>query len=168
MSLTTYCEFDEVRSALGVNDIELKDQVLSLPVYEMGLIRELNRLSTSLNAAFSSIQLKAPASRTSGESTLHDAVRLFSVYAVAKQVGVSLANFAPKDVGDGKATVSRYAGEPFEKVLARIDEYYGALRTDLRAAYEAFSSSTSTVAAATTPNAFFVAAKRGYDPVTGA
>lgn len=168
MSLTAYCEFEEVRSALGVNDLELKDQVLDLPVYEMGLIREFNRLSTSLNAAFSSIHLKSPASRTSGESTLHDAVRLFSVYAVAKQVGVSLANFAPKDVGDGKATVSRYSGEPFEKVLARIDEYYAALRPELRSAYEVFSSTTSTASLATTPNVFFVAAKRGYDPVTGA
>lgn len=167
MSLTSYCEYAEVRSSLGVNDIELTDSILALPVYEMGLIRELNRLSTSLNAAFSTIHLLAPEVRTTAEATLHDAVRLFSVYAVAKQVGVSLANFAPKDVGDGKATVSRYAGEPFEKVLARVDEYYGALRTDLRSAYEAYSSTTSTATAATTPTRFFTAAKRVYDPVTG-
>lgn len=168
MSLTAYCDFSEVRSALGVNDIELSDGVLGLPVYEMGLIRELNRLSTSLNAAFLAIYEKVPASRTPDEAELHDSVRLFSVYAAAKQVGVSLANFAPKDVGDGKATISRYAGEPFEKVLARIDDYYSALRGELRTLYETFSSSSSTTTASTKPSTFFVASKRGYDPVTGA
>ena len=168
MSLTAYCDFSEVRSALGVNDIELSDGVLGLPVYEMGLIRELNRLSTSLNAAFLAIYEKVPASRTPDEAELHDSVRLFSVYAAAKQVGVSLANFAPKDVGDGKATISRYSGEPFEKVLARIDDYYSALRGELRTLYETFSSSASTTAASTKPSTFFVASKRGYDPVTGA
>ncbi len=34
MALTTYCELNEVRAALGVNDIELPDAVLNLPVYE--------------------------------------------------------------------------------------------------------------------------------------
>lgn len=167
MALTAYCEFGEVRSTLGVNDIELSDQVLALPVYEMGLIRELNRLSTSLNAAFLTIHGKLIGDRTTAEATLHDAVRLFSVYAAAKQVGVSLANFAPKDVGDGKATVSRYAGEPFEKVMARIDEYYGALRVDLQSAYAAFTSTVATNTS-TTPATFFMASKRSYDPVTGA
>jgi hypothetical protein len=168
MSLTTYCDFSEVRSALGVNEIELSDGVLGLPVYEMGLIRELNRLSTSLNAAFLAIHLLTPSARTSTEAELHDAVRLFSVYAAAKQVGVSLANFAPKDVGDGKATISRYAGEPFEKVLSGIEDYYSALRGELRSLYETFSSSSSIAVASTKPSKFFVAAKRGYDPVTGA
>lgn len=166
MSLTTYCNFDEARSALGVNDLELKDAVLALPVYEMGLVRELNKLSTSLNAAFLGIALTAPASRTTGEAALHDAVRLFSVYAAAKQVGVSLANFAPKDVGDGKATISRFAGEPFTKVLDRVDGYYQALRDELRVAYAAFASLTAPVAS-TTPVVFFVASKRVYDPIKG-
>lgn len=168
MSLTTYCDFSEVRSALGVNDIELSDGVLDLPVYEMGLIRELNRLSTSLNAAFLAISAKSPSVRTTDEAELHSSVRLFSVYAAAKQVGVSLANFAPKDVGDGKATISRYSGEPFEKVLARVDDYYSALRGELRALYEVFSSAASTTTASTQPGTFFISSKRGYDPVTGA
>lgn len=167
MALTTYCEFGEVRSTLGVNDIELNDQVLALPVYEMGLIRELNRLSTSLNAAFLTIHAKLLADRTTEEATLHDAVRLFSVYAAARQVGVSLANFAPKDVADGKASVSRYAGEPFEKVMERINEYYGALKDDVKSAYALYTSAATT-STLTTPANFFVAGKRSYDPVTGA
>ena len=143
MSLTTYCDFAEIRSTLGVNEKELKDTVLGLPVYEMGLVRELNKVSTSLNAAFSIVFVKAPAARTAAEAALHDAVRLFSVYAVAKQVSVSLANFAPKDVSDGKATVGRFAGTPFRDVQDRIEGMYTALKEDLKTAYQAFTGATS-------------------------
>lgn len=167
MSLTTYCEYNEVRSTLGVNSDELTDAVLGLPVYEMGLVRELNKLSTSLTAAFSAIYAKDTGSRTTTESELYDAVRLFSVYAVAKQVGVSLANFAPKDVGDGKASISRYSGEPFEKVMDRVESYYTSLRIDLRAAYETYAQTSLNVTASTTPTRFFAAVPRSYDPVTG-
>ena len=166
MSLTTYCDFAEVRSTLGVNDSELKDTVLGLPVYEMGLVRELNKVSTSLNAAFSALYAKTPGTRTQEESNLHDTVRLFSVYAVAKQVGVSLANFAPKDISDGKASVARFAGTPFEAVLDRIDSMYSSLKEELKAAYEAFTGASSK--ASTTPTLAFRKSQSSYDPVKGA
>jgi hypothetical protein len=166
MALTTYCEFAEVRSALGVNDLELKDSVLSLPVYEMGLIREINKVSTSLPAAFSSVLAKSPSTRTANESALYSAMHLFSVYAVARQVGVSLPTFAPKDVGDGKASVSRFSGEPFEKVLDRIDSMYLEMREGLRSAYEVYAGGSS-VAPNLTPATVFLASGRSYDPVTG-
>lgn len=168
MSLTTYCEFDEVRSALGVNDLELKDSVLALPVYEMGLVRELNKISTSLTAAFSSIVAKSLSARTANESALYDSVHLFSVYAVARQVGVSLPVFAPKDVGDGKATVSRFAGEPFRATLEGVDAYYQITREGVRQALEVYEGSTATASAGLTPASLFVASTRSYDPVTGA
>jgi hypothetical protein len=166
MSLTTYCDFAEVRSTLGVNDSELKDQVLGLPVYEMGLVRELNKVSTSLNAAFSALYAKTRSERTAEESNLHDAVRLFSVYAVAKQVGVSLANFAPKDISDGKASVGRFSGTPFETVLDRIDGMYSSLKEELRAAYEAFTGASSK--SSTTPFKVLGKSQNAYDPVKGA
>lgn len=168
MSLTTYCEFDEVRSALGVNDLELKDSVLSLPVYEMGLLREFNKISTSLSAAFSSVVSKDLGSRTDSEKALYDSVRLFSVYAVAKQVGVSLPSFAPKDIGDGKATVSRFSGDPLEKVLERVDQFAQALREGVRQALSDFEGAGTVESSALTPAAFCVGSPRAYDPVTGA
>lgn len=167
MSLTTYCDFDEVRSALGVNDLELKDAVLALPVYEMGLIREFNKISTSLTAAFSAVLSKSLSARTSAESALYDAVHLFAVYAAAKQVGVSLPTFAPKDVGDGKASVSRFAGEPFTKVLDGIDEYYQIMKENVRQAMEVYAGSSATTAPSLTPATVFMASSRSYDPVTG-
>jgi hypothetical protein len=167
MSLTTYCEFDEVRSALGVNNLELSDSVLSLPVYEMGLIREFNRISPSLTAAFSAVRAIASASRTATQNALYDAVHLFSVYAAARQVGVSLPNFAPKDVNDGKASLSRFAGEPFERVLTRIDNYYAETRESARQALEVYSGSASATTPSLAPVPAFLASTRAYDPVTG-
>lgn len=165
MSLTAYCSYDEVRSALGVNDTELKDSVLALPVYEMGLVRELNKLSTSLNAAFSTVRLKAPGSRSATEAALFDAVRLFSVYACAKQACVGLANFAPKDVGDGKASISRFAGVPYEVVMERVEGMYTSTRVELKAVYDTFLGAAQAVV---TAPVFAVGSQRGYDPVTGA
>lgn len=167
MSLTTYCEFDEVRSALGVNDLELKDSVLALPVYEMGLVRELNKVSTSLTAAFSAVSAKSVGSRTEAEGGLYDAVHVFSVYAVARQVGVSLSVFAPKDVGDGKATISRFSGEPFKVTMDGVNEYYQIAKDAVRQALEAYNGSNNTIAASLTPATLFKASGRSYDPVEG-
>jgi len=165
MSLTTYCSFDEVRSALGVNDLELKDSVLGLPVYEMGLVREFSKLSTSLNAAFSAAAALPPGDRTEQQNNLYDAGRLFSVYTVAKQVGVSLPTFAPKDVSDGKASTSRFAGDPFKATLAAIDEYLAGYKVDLKAAFEAYNGASTTTTA--TAMLGLVPSARSYDPVSG-
>jgi len=167
MALTNYCEFDEVRAALGVNDLELSDAVLSLPVYEIGLIRELTKISSSLPAAFSSINDKDEASRTSAEEDLLSATHLFCVYAVARQAGVPLPMMAPKDIGDGKATLSRFSGEPFTAVLSGIDAAYNAAKTDLRASLDAYGT-TITATKATVPITGFARAQRVTDPVTGA
>ena len=166
MSLTTYCEFNEVRSALGVNELELKDSVLGLPIYEMGLVRELNKVSTSLTAAFSVVAAKQASQRSEAETSLFDAVRLFSAYTVAKQAGVSLANFALKSVSDGKASMSRPSGEPFDKVMNHVETLCGVLRTELASVYAEFVGSSSTYDATQAP-AMFRASTRLTDVVTG-
>jgi len=164
MSLTTYCRYDEVRAALGVNATELADTVLALPVYEMGLVRELNRLSTSLNPAFSTIARKRDTDRTDQERALFAAVSLFAVYAVASQVGVSLPNFAPRSVSDGKASLTRFSGEPFERVLERVDAYKTDYRAALVEAFGAFQGGSTQVSRMPT---MAVASPRATDPVTG-
>jgi hypothetical protein len=166
MALTAYLQLAEVRAALGVNSVELSDTVLNLPVYEMGLIRELNKLSTSLPAAFSLIADKDPGVRTANEQALYDATKLFSVYAVAKQVGVSLATFAPKDVSDSKASLARFSGEAYKETMARVEQMYSATRDYLADAYDTYTGNDANVAN-TTPFTTFVASGRSTDPVTG-
>jgi hypothetical protein len=166
MALTTYCEYDEVRAALGVNDIELSDTVLSLPVYEIGLVRELNKVSTSLPVAFSTVSNIAEESRTDVQQALLDATHLFCTYAAAKQVGVSLGSIIPKDVGDGKASVSRFSDSPYKEVMRNIEIMFAAVRVSLSEALAAYSGAAAP-SASTTPFTIFKASNRGYDPVTG-
>lgn len=166
MSLTAYCSLEEVRAALGVTDIELSDAVLSLPVYEIGLVRELNKVSASLLAAFSTVSAIPDNVRTPEQDSLHDAVHLFSVYACARQVGFSLGVFAPKEVGDGKATMTRFSSDPYKDTLDRVDQAAQAARRDLIQVYADYSSASVTTSV-TTPVGVFRASGRSYDPITG-
>lgn len=164
MAMTPYCETAEVRAILGVNAIELPDAVLNLPIYSIGLMRELSKLSTSLPAAFLVIHAKTADARTALEQALFDATRLFSPYASARQVGVSLASMMPKDVGDGKATISRFADAPYKETMARVEAMFNAARSSLLATLAESEGADTPV-----PKTFlgFVVAGRSYDPVTG-
>ena len=164
MAMTPYCEAAEIRAILGVNAIELPDVVLNLPIYTIGLMRELSKLSPSLPASFSAINAKALADRTPLEQALFDATRLFSPYASARQVGVSLASMMPKDVGDGKATISRFADAPYKETMARIEAMFNAARGSLEAT---LAESEGTDAPAVKTFLGFVVSSRTYDPVTG-
>jgi len=166
MALTSYCENDEVRAALGVNETELSDVVLNLPVYEIGLVRELNKISVTLPAAFSLVSAVADETRTDVQQALMDAVHLFSVYCSARQVGVSLGIMAPKDVGDGKASLARFSDSPYRDTLARVEQMYLATKASVLDALNAFAG-TASGTASTVPFAVFSASKRSFDPVTG-
>jgi hypothetical protein len=166
MALTTYCDYDEVRAALGVGEIELPNTVLSLPVYEIGLVRELNRVSVSLPVAFSTCSNKAEESRSDNEQALVDAVRLFSVYTLAKQVGVSLGSIVPKDIGDGKATLSRFSDSPYKEVMKNVEAMYAAVRVSLVDSLALYSG-VGDKTASTVPSPVFGKSARGYDPISG-
>jgi hypothetical protein len=166
MALIAYCELGEIRAALGANEVELPDAVLSLPVYEIGLVRELNKISVSLPAAFSSVVNTPEEVWTESGQALVDATRLFCVYAAARQVGVSLGVMLPKDVGDGKATLSRFSDSPYKDVLDRIEKMYAATKMTLAETLATFVGGSSPVAS-TTPPVSFRASGRSYDPVTG-
>jgi hypothetical protein len=164
MAITQYCHPDEVRAALGVNLIELPDNVISLPIYEIGLVRELARVATILPAQYLAAAAKSPEDLTANEKALKDACRMFSAYTCARQVGAALGHIAPKDVGDGKATLGRFSGDPYKDVLTRVAELLAAAKADLLTAYAVFSGGTQVVAK---PLAVFAASSRSYDPVTG-
>ncbi len=166
MALTQYCELDEVRAALGVNDVELPDTVLNLPVYEIGLVRELAKVSTSLPAAFSSLLNIAEGARSAQQVELFNATRMFSVYTCAKQVGVSLASMTPKGVSDGKASMARFSDSPYKDVLERVEMVLASARAHLIEAYATLSGGASASTQMSLPLAFR-AGGRTYDPVTG-
>lgn len=164
MALTPYCSNDEVRAVLGITMSELKDDVLNLPVYAMGLRRELIRVSPSLPAAFSTVNSADP--RSDAQQALYEATRLFAVYATAKQAGASVALSAPKGMTDDKSGFDRFADAPYKDVLARIDSAYSAARQDLVDAYAAYAGATSSTGFYGMPSGMAVSS-RTYDPVTG-
>lgn len=166
MALTAYCELGEIRAALGVNDIELPDTVMNLPVYEIGLVRELNRVSVSLPVAFSTVMNIAEETRTAAGQALVDATRLFAVYATARQVGVSLGSMMPKDVGDGKANLARFSDSPYKDVMNRVESMYAAARASLLETLILFTG-VGTSTKSTVPFTVFGKSGRGSDPVTG-
>ena len=164
MALTPYCETEAVRATLGVNSIELSDSVLNLPIYSIGLQRELSKLSPSLPASFLQINALPEASRTALEQSLFLSTRMFSVYASARQVGASLGTTAASDIGDGKASVARFSGEPYKDVLERVDKWYYETKTSLLASIALYNGKL-----APNPRAVvaFVKSQRTYDPITG-
>lgn len=165
MALIPYCTSQEVRAALGVTVSEISDQVLDLPVYEMGLRRELNRLSTSLPAAFSSAA--AQTNPTEAQRSFTDAVKLFSVYAVARQVGASLALAAPKALNDDKAGFARDANSPYKDVLDRLEVLFQQARQDLLDAFATLNTGSTGTTVLALPAGLLVSG-RSSDPVTGA
>lgn len=165
MALTKYCAYDEVRAALGVNNSELQDAVIALPIYEIGLVRELGKVSASLPAAFLAAADTPAEGRPAATQSFIDAVHMFSAYSVAKQTGVSLATFAPKDVTDGKATISRFSGQPYEQTMVRVAEALADARSALVDAFAAFSGNGSS--SSLTPAVHFMASGRNVDRVTG-
>lgn len=165
MPLSTYVDYNEVRGALGVNATELKDTVLALPVYEMGLVRELRKVSPTLAASFSSVAAMAPASRTEAEAELFEAVRVFSVYAVAKQVGVSLPTMIPKDITDGKASLSRFSAEVIKSTLDAVNAALAQARANL---VSVLAEASGAPAPGVVVPQIFLAVTRSTDVVTGA
>lgn len=164
MALTQYCELDEVRAALGVNGTELTDAVLNLPIYQIGLVRELAKISASLPAAFLEVSALPDDSRTEVQAALFNAARMFSVYTCAKQVGASLGSLVPKDVSDGKASLSRFSDSPYRDTLNRVETILQGARADLVEAYAEYAGGNAPSAL---PPVVFRASGRSYDPVTG-
>lgn len=163
MALAPYCSPDEVRAVLGPTDVELSNSTLDLPVYSLGLLRELRRISLTLPAAY--LVANTAVAPTAQQQSLVDSVREFSVYCVARQVGASLGLTAAKDITDDKASLGRFSDGSFQDVLARVEELFQRTRAAL---VEVAAVALSDVGTSSFifPIAF-VPSRRGIDPVTG-
>ena len=157
----------DVRALLGVNDIEVADTTLGLPVFEMGLRHELRKVSADFDviAIFTAADAKAPAARTPEEASFHEATQYFSSLAAAAQVGISLALAAPKRLTDDKSGIERFSGTPFADVRSQLEERLISARGAVLSALSALASVS--LPATTLGFRYMTAVKRGYDPVTG-
>lgn len=163
MAITSYTSFDEVRAVLGVSSDELEDATLALPMYDYGLQAELNDISATLSADFAAVLAIATQSRTAVQSWFYQTTKLFATYSVARQLCSGLPLFGPKDISDGKATVSRFADSPYRTVVKAVNDEFNKARLRLEAALAQLNSSSS----ATVTRTYFLASPLATDPVTG-
>lgn len=167
--LSPFTTPDQVRAHLGLNDEELPDAVLNLPIYETGLRMDLRRLSSDADviALFTSAHAKVEASQalTTDEQNYYSAVQYFSSLAAAAQAGISLALRAPKRLTDDKSGIERFSGTPFADVRSQLEERLISARGAVLSALSALASVS--LPATTLGFRYMTAVKRGYDPVTG-
>lgn len=164
MSMIDYISFDDVRAALGVSSDEITDTTLSLDLYAFNLVSELEGISLTLMTDYATQKETTPDTWSAIQTRFHQAVRMFSAYAVAKQATVSLPMFAPKEQTDGKASLVRFAQDPYKATIAQVSQQYDVTKARLEAAYGAINSAGTPVAS-TRP--YFVVSTPTYDPVLG-
>jgi hypothetical protein len=140
MNLLDYTSFGEIRATLGVNDVELTNDTLSLEMYASNLMVELDDIGLSLRDTFTTVAAVDP--RSAAEERLYRTTRMFAMYAVAKHCGVALPMFGPKTVVDNKAEVSRFAQDPYKETLRNIGKEYEVYRQRATAALGVVLSSS--------------------------
>lgn len=161
--LTDYTTYNDIRSALGVSVDEIDDSTLLLEMHDNHLRFELDEVNANLASAYATVVAIASMSRTAAQAKLYRATRLFATSAVANSLAGSLPMFGPKDISDGKATVSRFADAPYKSVIKAVQGQYGINRDRVKQAYAELSSSSST----TTVRSYMSAARPVTDPVVG-
>lgn len=143
--LTSYTTYDDIRSALGVSSDELEDATLGLESWESHLLFELEDVNATLPAAYAGVVAIPTASRTAAQAKFYRATRLFATLAVANALTAALPMFGPKDISDGKATVSRFADSPYRATVTKIKEQYGIAHSRLKQALAEMSSTAAII-----------------------
>jgi hypothetical protein len=161
VDLTEYTSFAEVRAILGVSEDEVEDATLGLPVYATNLEAELRDVSLSLPTSYQAVRAKIV--RTPEEDWFFRITQQFAAHVVAKQCLTALPMAAPREMSDGKASMSRFADSPYRDTIRRVESDLETNRTRLKAALDAVNASATII----TRQVYF-ARSSSVDPVTGA
>lgn len=164
MTITVFTSYADIRAALGVGIAEIPDAVISLPLYENSLGVEMDKLSLTLEADF--VATTALAVKTAAQTRFLRSVQLFATYAVARQLTGALPLFSPKEIHDGKASMIRYAANPYAATVAAVKSSFEDAKTAALAAIAAIGSTGATTS--TGVRAYLSVVTPSYDPVTGA
>lgn len=110
MALTTYTTYDTIRALFGVTVRELKDEVLSLAIYETQFKLEMDAVDNNggqVLVQYTAIAGMASQDRSTDQQRFLDLVNLLAAYSVARQLLGSDDNAVPLMISDGKAQVQR-------------------------------------------------------------
>lgn len=158
--ITDYTSYDEIRSVLGVEDDELLDVTIEQPVYLTNLLEDMYEVSPEVENLFETISNTS--TPTPLESRFLRVLSSFATYSVARQFTSSLPMFAPRSIGDGKATMSRFA-DPYKETIKRIEDKFTLDQDKLQQIVDEMLSETREQ----TPHRVFFGVGIAYDPVTG-
>lgn len=161
--LTDLVKADEVRALLGVSLKELPDIKIDLPVYLRSIKIAVGRLDPQHRfwGAFESL----PGEGLSGDQQrFSDAFLAFVGWKAASLLAVSLPQFAPRSVTDGKAAFQRQPDAPMD-VITNIESQLAQAAGDLTEAGAVFLPAEPVVVTAT--SIFQRATFGATDPITG-
>lgn len=163
--LTDYLTTQEVREAIGIEDDELSDTSLALPMYEteLGIALSLVGTTGTLQQDYATIAAKDPTVRTATESALYSQTRLYAVYTTGLAVLPSLPLRAMKGESDEKADYTRFGGNVHDQVAERLSAAAARVLVALGKTYDSFNQ----VDATSTVRTYFTSASPSYDPITG-
>lgn len=158
--ITDYTTFDDVRAALGVDDKDLPDSVLSLDIYSAGLTQDLEDIDVDLPDTYLSVS--AVGAPTAAQTRFVTCCSMFAAYAVASRLTATMPLFAPQQESDGKAQAGRFDGAYKDVVNVVVGQCEEA-RTRLLNAYNSlFLTEKKTVA-----KSYFSIINPSSDPVAG-
>lgn len=120
LTLSQYTSPDEVRAVLGLSSDELADETVALDVYVYGLESAISDINVNLLAQYSQVHAIDFDLRTPEQQRLLQTVRMYATYKMADLHADALPMMAAKDIGDGKAYVSRFSGTPYKDLINTI------------------------------------------------
>lgn len=164
MAIVDFTSYADIRAALGVGIAEIEDAVISLPLHENNLGVELDKISLGLVPDFL-IARDLPV-KTAEQSRFLRAANLFATYAVARQLTGSLPLFSPKEIHDGRASLVRYAQNPYEATVRSVKEAFESYKGLVVAAYALINVASASADTGLRP--YLSVVSPSYDPVTGA
>jgi len=164
MALTDLTTTASIRAVLGVSEKEIKDVVLTNPVYVTRLNEEIYSLHSGLMAAYVTARDVTPP-RAANQQRLFDLVQLYCAYFVANIcAGGAIDMFAPVTIKDARSELTR-AADPYSQLRADLAASMPLIRNQLLAVYALIN--TSYTKPVKTVRTLVLGVPLGTDPVIG-
>lgn len=149
----------QIRAVLGVDEVDVDDSTITLPIYENYLVMELEDIDIDFLTTYAT--KKASTTRTAQEHRFVSLAQVFATFVIAKQLTGSLPLFALKQESDGKAQATRF-DNPYRDTIQAVNRDYEKTKGKLVAAIKALGSASIT----STPRVYFGTIGLGTDPIT--
>jgi hypothetical protein len=160
--LSDYTDTLTIRGLLGVNELELEDEVILSPASDITITDGLLALGASVPTMYATVV--AVVSKTADQARYYEQVRLYSACLVANSLLGTLPIAVPRKLTDSKATFER-VDDPFTRLEASLKVMMNGLKGRILATLLVLDPSATVVT--TVSRVYGSAVGLGADPVTG-